>query len=245
MQSTALALATIVAIILGPIVALWLQRISERRRDQRNRKLVIFKELMATRATRLSPRHVDALNAIEVEFSDGSQGTNAYWRRGGSTWIVTGDKPLDIRLVRETQDTRDVTPLPRRIPDSCQWAIAARHRGEQPCRFTVSRHPCSSVAWVALAVGSADTHTSLRRIPKTISLSVPHTLRARAVRPTPGCSPTTTPVSTPGNRRDPVCNGPHRTCVTTRPGDQIPGVAGGGMRAVLETVTGRPATRMS
>lgn len=71
-QSIALALATIAAIIIGPVVALWLQRISERRRDQRNRKLVIFKELMATRATRVSPRHVDALNAIEVEFSDGS-----------------------------------------------------------------------------------------------------------------------------------------------------------------------------
>ena len=68
-QSTVLALATIFAIILGPIVALWLQRISERRQDRRYRKLVIFKELMATRATRISPRHVDALNAIEVEFS--------------------------------------------------------------------------------------------------------------------------------------------------------------------------------
>ena len=72
MQQSALALATIAAIIIGPVVALWLQRISERRRDQRNRKLIIFKELMATRATRVSPRHVDALNAIEVEFSDGS-----------------------------------------------------------------------------------------------------------------------------------------------------------------------------
>ena len=71
-QSTVLALATIAAIIIGPMVALWLQRISERRRERRNRKLVIFKELMATRATRVSPRHVDALNAIEVEFSDGS-----------------------------------------------------------------------------------------------------------------------------------------------------------------------------
>ena len=70
--STPLALLTIAAIIIGPIVALWLQRISERRRDRRNRKLIIFKELMATRATRLNPRHVDALNAIEVEFSDRS-----------------------------------------------------------------------------------------------------------------------------------------------------------------------------
>ena len=69
-----LAFATMVAIILGPIIALWLQRISERRRDRRNRKLVILKELMATRGTRLNPRHVDALNAIEVEFSDDTKG---------------------------------------------------------------------------------------------------------------------------------------------------------------------------
>ena len=70
MQIT-LAVATIVAILLGPIVALWIQRNSEKRREKRNRKLIIFKELMATRATTLSPRHVDALNAIEVEFSKG------------------------------------------------------------------------------------------------------------------------------------------------------------------------------
>ena len=73
-QSTALALATIAAIIIGPIVALWSQRYSERRLGRRHRKRVIFKELMATRATRLNPRHVDALNAIEVEFSEGGKG---------------------------------------------------------------------------------------------------------------------------------------------------------------------------
>ena len=72
-HSTPLAIATILAIILGPILALWMQRVSDRRRDRRNRKLVIFKELMATRATRLNPRHVDALNAIEVEFSGGAK----------------------------------------------------------------------------------------------------------------------------------------------------------------------------
>ena len=83
-QPTIIALATIAAIIAGPIVALWLQRISERRRDRRNRKLGIFKELMATRATRVSPRHVDALNAIEVEFSEGSAGD----RRVLDAWLI-------------------------------------------------------------------------------------------------------------------------------------------------------------
>ena len=72
-SSTVLALVTIGAILLGPIVALWIQRISERKRNRRNRKQFVFHELMATRATRTSPRHVDALNAIEVEFSDGGK----------------------------------------------------------------------------------------------------------------------------------------------------------------------------
>ena len=68
-----LALATIAAIILGPVIALWIQRISERKRNRRNRKLFVFHELMATRATRTSPRHVAALNAIEIEFSGGDK----------------------------------------------------------------------------------------------------------------------------------------------------------------------------
>ena len=79
-----LTLATIFAIFLGPIVALWIQRISERRRDHRYRKLVIFKELMTTRATRISPRHVDALNAIEVEFSQSKGGKGD--KRVLNTW---------------------------------------------------------------------------------------------------------------------------------------------------------------
>jgi hypothetical protein len=74
---------TILALILGPIIALGLQRDSERRRERKARKMTIFKELMATRAAKLSPRHVEALNAIEIEFSSG-RGTDkqvaAAWR---------------------------------------------------------------------------------------------------------------------------------------------------------------------
>lgn len=68
-----LTLATITAILLGPILALWIQRISERHQNRRTRRLFVFMELMATRATRTNPRHVDALNAIEVEFSEGGK----------------------------------------------------------------------------------------------------------------------------------------------------------------------------
>ena len=69
--ATLLGIVSVFALVLGPVLALWLQRISERRQDSKHRKLTLFKELMATRApsARASPRHVDALNAVEVEFS--------------------------------------------------------------------------------------------------------------------------------------------------------------------------------
>ena len=59
---------TIIAIVMGPIVALGLERLSERRRELRARRLQIFRDLMATRAAGVSARHVDALNAIDIEF---------------------------------------------------------------------------------------------------------------------------------------------------------------------------------
>ena len=59
---------TICAIILGPILALTIQSEVARYREKRDRKLKIFRDLMASRATRLSPKWVEGLNAIEVEF---------------------------------------------------------------------------------------------------------------------------------------------------------------------------------
>ena len=58
---------TIIAIVLGPILALWAQRISDRRREAKS-KTWVFRELMATRTARLSARHVEALNLIDLEY---------------------------------------------------------------------------------------------------------------------------------------------------------------------------------
>jgi hypothetical protein len=38
------------------------------RNEERGRKLAVFKSLMATRAYTISPRHVEALNSIDLEF---------------------------------------------------------------------------------------------------------------------------------------------------------------------------------
>jgi hypothetical protein len=61
---------TIAAIILGPILALFAQRVLDWIREKRNRKLRLFRELMVTRYMRLSPRHVEALNMVPLEFKD-------------------------------------------------------------------------------------------------------------------------------------------------------------------------------
>jgi hypothetical protein len=63
-----LAVITIVAIAIGPIFALEIQKRLEDHRAARNRKMAIFRKLMTTRATQLSPVHVEALNGIDVEF---------------------------------------------------------------------------------------------------------------------------------------------------------------------------------
>ncbi|MCM1031171.1 MAG: hypothetical protein NC410_07025 [Oscillibacter sp.] len=60
---------SICAIILGPIFAVQIEKYLERRRENKNRRLSIFKTLMATRGSVLSWNHVEALNRIDLEFS--------------------------------------------------------------------------------------------------------------------------------------------------------------------------------
>jgi hypothetical protein len=59
----------IIAVFAGPIVAVQLQTLLERRREKRERKLKVFRTLMATRARKAAdPSHVEALNLIGIEF---------------------------------------------------------------------------------------------------------------------------------------------------------------------------------
>jgi hypothetical protein len=61
-------LAIIFATILGPILAVQAQKWLERRSEAKTRQLAIFRVLMATRASNLSLAHVEALNAVPIEF---------------------------------------------------------------------------------------------------------------------------------------------------------------------------------
>lgn len=61
---------TIVAIVIAPVVAVQVQKKLEVFREQRGRKLWVFKTLMATRAATVSAEHVQALNMIDLEFRE-------------------------------------------------------------------------------------------------------------------------------------------------------------------------------
>ena len=59
----------VAAILCGPVLAVQAQKWIEVAREKRNRRLNVFKRLMATRGALLSPAHVEALNMIDLEFA--------------------------------------------------------------------------------------------------------------------------------------------------------------------------------
>ena len=62
--------ATIIAIILGPILAVQVQKFIERLAQRKEEKRRLFITLMSTRGRFTSLEHVQALNLIDVVFSD-------------------------------------------------------------------------------------------------------------------------------------------------------------------------------
>ena len=64
-----LGIISIIAILTSPIIAVQIEKLLERNRDEKRRKKAIFKTLMSTRGTVLSYSHVEALNRIDLEFS--------------------------------------------------------------------------------------------------------------------------------------------------------------------------------
>ncbi len=59
----------ILAVLLAPVIAVQVQQRLDVLREIRRRKSLVFQTLMATRAARVSPAHVQALNSIDMEFA--------------------------------------------------------------------------------------------------------------------------------------------------------------------------------
>lgn len=58
----------VIATLLGPVLAVQAQKWIESWRANRDRQLWLFRSLMATRAAMLNSLHVEALNAIPIDF---------------------------------------------------------------------------------------------------------------------------------------------------------------------------------
>ena len=58
----------IVAVIIGPIAAVQIQKFLETQKEAKERRIKVFKDLMSTRAARLTYNHVAALNLVGLEF---------------------------------------------------------------------------------------------------------------------------------------------------------------------------------
>jgi hypothetical protein len=92
-------IVTIVAIVRGPIIALRIQRQLDEERVRRDRKLWIFKTLMSNRATRMAPVFVQALNLIDVEFTDPSEKpVRDAWHEAQDHYSYWGRKSQEQRL---------------------------------------------------------------------------------------------------------------------------------------------------
>ncbi len=58
----------VVSTLLGPVLAVQAQKWVERARAKADLRMWIFSTLLATRATKVAPEHVRALNMIELAF---------------------------------------------------------------------------------------------------------------------------------------------------------------------------------
>lgn len=93
---------TLAALIIIPIVAVviaqWLQNRSEKRKD----KMQIFKTLMTSRIYRWTPDSVNALNIIDIVFSDDEK-VRAAWKDLNDKYRVTNPDQQHLKKIENAQ----------------------------------------------------------------------------------------------------------------------------------------------
>ncbi|MDY0746584.1 DUF6680 family protein [Paucibacter sp. R3-3] len=95
--------AVIFATLLGPILAVQAQKAVEAFRERQVRKARLFEQLMATRAARLSPEHVRALNMIDLVFY-GKRTLGISHRSGREQRVIDAWKEYLDHLNTKAQD---------------------------------------------------------------------------------------------------------------------------------------------
>jgi hypothetical protein len=96
---------TLFAIFVSPIIAVVVTRFMDDRSEKKRRQHQIFRDLMRTRAAKISQEHVTALNLIEIEFHDCDK-VRAAWQKYMEN--LSSELPIDVNsqssfLVRRDQ----------------------------------------------------------------------------------------------------------------------------------------------
>lgn len=86
----------ILATLSGPIIAVQVTRYLDDKKEERGRKLAIFKTLMATRAYTVSNAHVEALNRIDLEFSSKIDSEREVISKWKEYLDLLGDKSISV-----------------------------------------------------------------------------------------------------------------------------------------------------
>ena len=106
------SILTVFAIFYAPIIALKVQRQGDEEREEKGRKLWIFKTLMGNRATRLNANFVQALNMIDIEFTDKTEkAVRDSWKELLDHYTAWGAKTDVQRKVDEKADMERSTDL--------------------------------------------------------------------------------------------------------------------------------------
>ena len=78
MDNIAWTIINILAVLLSPIIALWISNIVQERKEKRKEKMQILKILMTQRFSVKNIEYVNALNLIDVVFVDSKDIRSAY-----------------------------------------------------------------------------------------------------------------------------------------------------------------------
>lgn len=99
---TVMSIVNIVAVILSPIIALLVSQNLQNRSEKRKDRMQVFMSLMKTRAFGWNVESVNALNVIDVVFSDNKAVRDA-WKTHYAALCVSEPKENELKRIQDTK----------------------------------------------------------------------------------------------------------------------------------------------